>query len=82
MGCEHINIFTIITNNLAKDKSINDKWRNFSNSVSNRNLINVVEDEVVEALSKSVQDSYPNLSHRYYALKSKYLLHIYKHKIK
>tara|TARA_B100001123_G_scaffold401629_1_gene488514 strand:+ start:1178 stop:2980 length:1803 start_codon:yes stop_codon:yes gene_type:complete len=69
---EHINIFTIITNNLAKDKSINDNWRNFSNSVSNRNLINVVEDEVVEALSKSVQDSYPNLSHRYYALKSKW----------
>ena len=45
-----IKIFLIITNTLAKDKSINDNWRNFSNPVSSRNLTNVVEDKVVDAL--------------------------------
>ncbi len=68
----NINIFTIISNTLAKDKNINDRWRKFPNSISNRNLSNVVEDEVVENLSSTVQSYYPKLSHRYYNLKSKW----------
>ncbi len=69
---KNINLFTSITNTLAKDKSINDYWRKFPNPVSSRNLSNVVEDEVVESLASSVIGSYPNLSHRYYKLKSKW----------
>ncbi|MBI29647.1 MAG: oligoendopeptidase F [Pelagibacteraceae bacterium] len=69
----NINIFTSISNNLAKDKSINDDWRNFNNSVSSRNLSNLVEDEVIDSLSKSVKNYYPKLSHRYYYLKAKWL---------
>ena len=67
---QNVKIFSTITNTLAKDKSINDNWRKFSNPVSSRNLSNVVEDEVVEALSKTVKFSYKKLSHRYYKLKA------------
>ena len=68
----NIKIFTTITNTLAKDKSINDTWRNLPEPVSSRNLANVVEDEVVDCLAKSVIDLYPSLSHRYYSLKAKW----------
>ena len=67
---ENVKIFSTITNTLAKDKSINDDWRKLPNPVSARNLSNVVEDEVVEALSKTVKSSYKRLSHRYYKLKA------------
>ncbi|HMA15485.1 MAG: M3 family oligoendopeptidase [Bacteroidota bacterium] len=64
--------FALITNTLAKDKEIEDKWRNFGRPVSSRNLANFVEDEVVDALVSSVQAAYPRLAHRYYALKAKW----------
>lgn len=68
----HKNIFCTITNTLAKDKAINDEWRKYPNPVSSRNLANVVEDEVVDALFKAITDSYPKLSHRYYKIKAKW----------
>ena len=70
---DNISLFTSITNNLAKDKSINDKWRGLPNPVSSRNLSNVVEDEVVEALTETIKENYPKIAHRYYKLKSKWL---------
>lgn len=70
---ENIRIFTLITNTLAKDKSVEDNWRGFARPVSSRNLSNYVEDEVVDALVEAVRDSYPDLSHRYYRLKAKWL---------
>jgi len=66
-----VKTFTFITNTLAKDKITNDKWRKYSSPVDSRNLSNNVENEVVEALSKSVTSNYKNISHRYYELKSK-----------
>ena len=69
---QNVKIFATITNTLAKDKSINDEWRKYPNPIRSRNLSNVVEDEVVEALSHAVTSSYPNLSHRYYAMKAKW----------
>ncbi len=66
-------IFTMVTNILAKDKEIDDRWRRYSHPVAARNLSNQVEDEVVEALTTAVKGSYANLSHRYYALKAKWL---------
>ncbi len=70
---DNISLFTSITNNLAKDKSINDKWRGLPNPVSSRNLSNVVEDEVVEALTETIKENYPKIAHRYYKIKSKWL---------
>ena len=65
-------IFALITNTLAKDKEIDDRWRRFPRPISSRNLANFVEDEVVNALIAAVRDSYPRLSHRYYRLKARW----------
>ena len=69
---QNVRIFSTITNTLAKDKSINDEWRNYPNPVTSRNLSNVVEDVVVEALAHAVTSSYSNLSHRYYKIKARW----------
>src|ERR1700720_1764494 len=65
-------VFALITNTLAKDKEIEDRWRRFPRPISSRNLANFVEDEVVDALIAAVRDSYPTLSHRYYGLKARW----------
>jgi oligoendopeptidase F len=64
--------FALITNTLAKDKEIEDRWRRFPRPVSSRNLANRVEDEVVDALVSAVKAAYPQLSHRYYAIKARW----------
>jgi len=64
--------FTLITNTLAKDKEISDRWRGFKDVADARHLSNRVEPEVVEALVSAVRAAYPKLSHRYYALKAKW----------
>jgi oligoendopeptidase F len=65
--------FALITNTLAKDKAVEDRWRRFASPVSSRNLSNFVEDEVVEALAGAVEAAYPKLSHRYYRLKARWM---------
>ncbi|MDA9508137.1 oligoendopeptidase F [Bradyrhizobium sp. CCBAU 11386] len=64
--------FALITNTLAKDKDISDRWRGFKDVADSRHLNNRVEREVVDALVASVRAAYPRLSHRYYALKAKW----------
>ena len=70
---ENLRLFTLITNVLAKDKSISDEWRGFTDVAAARHLSNRVEPEIVDALVTAVQQSYPRLSHRYYALKARWL---------
>ncbi|MEM1287239.1 MAG: M3 family oligoendopeptidase [Pseudomonadota bacterium] len=70
---DELRTFTLITNVLAKDKEISDRWRGFKDVADSRHLANRVEGEVVDALVQSVRDSFPSLSHRYYALKAKWL---------
>src|SRR6186713_404074 len=65
-------LFSLITNTLAKDKDISDRWRGFADVADARHLSNRVEREVVDALVSAVQAAYPKLSHRYYALKAKW----------
>jgi oligoendopeptidase F len=69
----NVRLFALVTNTLAKDKQIEDEWRHFARPISSRNLANHVEDEVVDALITAVRASYPRLSHRYYALKARWL---------
>src|SRR5581483_6713560 len=69
---ENLRLFTHITNTLAKDKEISDRWRGFKDVAASRHLANRVEPEVVDALVASVRESYPRLSHRYYALKARW----------
>jgi oligoendopeptidase F len=69
----HGRTFALITNTLAKDKEIEDRWRGFGRPISARNLSNFVEDEVVDALIHAVKEGYPSLSHRYYKMKARWL---------
>ena len=70
---QNVKLFTLITNTLAKDKEISDKWRGFKDVADARHLSNRVEPEVVDALVAAARAAYPRLSHRYYAMKAKWL---------
>ena len=70
---ENNRLMTLVLNTIAKDKSTDDKWRGFGRPVSSRNLGNDVEDEVVDALAESVTEAMPKLTHRYYALKARWM---------
>ncbi len=69
----NVRLFSLITNTLAKDKEIIDVWRRYERPASYRNRSNMVEDEVVDALTTAVTGDYARLSHRYYALKARWL---------
>jgi len=70
---ENRRVFTLITNVLAKDRDISDRWHKFDDVAASRHLANRVEPEVVDALVSAVQKAYPRLSHRYYAMKARWL---------
>ncbi|MCC6716266.1 MAG: M3 family oligoendopeptidase [Acetobacteraceae bacterium] len=70
---ERIKLFSLVTNTLAKDKEIIDTWRHYERPGSSRNRANMVEDAVVDALVTAVVADFPRLSHRYYAMKAKWL---------
>ena len=70
---QNLTLFARITNTLAKEKEIEDRWRNMPSPQAGRHLSNQVEPEVVEALRNAVVAAYPKLSHRYYALKAKWM---------
>ncbi|MDV7200898.1 M3 family oligoendopeptidase [Roseovarius sp. 10] len=66
-------LFARVHNTLAKEKEIEDRWRKLPSAQAARHLANHVEPEVVEALRNAVVAAYPRISHRYYALKAKWL---------
>ncbi|MFG5383332.1 M3 family oligoendopeptidase [Yoonia sp. R2-816] len=70
---DNIKLFSRVHNTLAKEKEIEDRWRKMPTPQTGRHLSNHVEAEVVEALRNAVVAAYPRLSHRYYALKAKWL---------
>jgi oligoendopeptidase F len=70
---DNIRVFALITNTLAKDKEISDRWHGFKDIADSRHLSNRVEGEVVDALAAAVKAAYPRLSHRYYKMKAKWL---------
>jgi oligoendopeptidase F len=69
---QNLRLFALISNTLAKDKEISDRWRGFKDIADARHLSNRVEREVVEALVEAVRAAYPKLSHRYYRLKARW----------
>lgn len=70
---ENVKLFARVHNTLAKEKEIEDRWRKMPTPQTARHLSNHVEPEVVEALRNAVVAAYPKLSHRYYALKAKWM---------
>ncbi|MFV0279288.1 MAG: M3 family oligoendopeptidase [Rhodoblastus sp.] len=69
---DNLRVFSLVTNTLAKDKEISDRWRKFGDVADSRHLANRVERQVVDALVAAVRAAYPRLSHRYYRLKAKW----------
>ena len=69
----NLRLFTLITNTLAKDLDIANRWRSYEDVADFRHLANRVERPVVEALASAVRDAYPRLSHRYYRMKARWL---------
>ena len=69
----NVRTFSRVHNTLAKEKEISDRWRGLETPQMSRHLANHVEPEVVEALRNAVVEAYPRLSHRYYALKAKWM---------
>ena len=69
----NLGLFSRITNTLTKEKEIEDRWRKLATPQASRHLANHVEPEVVQALRDAVVAAYPTISHRYYALKAKWL---------
>ncbi len=70
---DNVKLYARIHNTLAKEKEIEDRWRGLPTPQTGRHLSNHVEPEVVEALRNAVVAAYPKLSHRYYALKAKWM---------
>ncbi|SEQ99718.1 M3 family oligoendopeptidase [Thalassovita taeanensis] len=70
---KNVKTFARVHNTQAKEKEILDRWRGMPTAQTGRHLSNDVEPEVVEALRNAVVSAYPKLSHRYYALKAKWL---------
>jgi oligoendopeptidase F len=69
----NIRLFALVLNTLVKDKEVEDRWRKYPTPAASRHLANQVEPEVVDALASAVREAYPRLSHRYYALKARWL---------
>ncbi len=63
----------MVMNTVAADKALEDKWRGFKRPADARHLSNEVDGESVDAMAEAVAAAYPNLSHRYYALKARAL---------
>jgi oligoendopeptidase F len=59
--------FALITNTLAKDKEIADRWRGFKDIADARHLATASSRRWWRHWSQAVRDAYPRLSHRYYA---------------
>ncbi|KKB06820.1 oligoendopeptidase F [Devosia geojensis] len=69
---QNARLFAHVTNVLAKDKEISDRWRGYKDIADSRHLANSVEREVVDALETAVRAAYPRLSHRYYKMKARW----------
>lgn len=70
---ENIDVFASVANTIAKSRLFEDELRGYRRPDEFRNKSNQVENEVVDALVNSVSASYADVSHRYYALKAKWL---------
>jgi oligoendopeptidase F len=64
-------VLALSLNTVAAEKQVEDRWRKFATPAASRHLANEVDADSVEAMEAAVVESYPRLSHRYYALKAK-----------
>lgn len=69
---ENSDQLSMITNVLAKDKSIGDELRGFARPISSQNLSNMImDDSVVDLLLQTIRKNYEKTSQRYFKIKAK-----------
>lgn len=61
----------LVLNTVTAEWALEGRKRGFARPADARHLANEVDGAAVDAMSDAVADSYPRLSHRYYALKAK-----------
>ena len=64
-------VLGLALNTVAMEKAVEDRWRKFDSPAASRHLANEVDAASVAAMEEAVVESYPRLSHRYYALKAR-----------
>ena len=70
---DRLPLFARITNTLVKSKEIEDRWRRLPAPQSARHLANRIDPGIVATLRDTVVSAYPEISHRYYRLKARWL---------
>ncbi|MFN3511810.1 MAG: M3 family oligoendopeptidase [Phenylobacterium sp.] len=68
---ERTPVLSLALDTLAFEKQVEDRWRSYPTPAASRHIANEVDADAVEALEAAVVESYPAVSHRYYALKAK-----------
>lgn len=68
---DNASVLALCLNTLAFEKQVDDRWRKYADPAAYRHLANEVDKDAVDAMAEAVTESYPELSHRYYALKAK-----------
>ena len=68
---ENAPVLALSLNTLAFEKQVEDRWRKYETPAASRHLANEVDKDAVDAMADAVGESYPALSHRYYALKAR-----------
>lgn len=68
-----VSTLALTLNTVAAEKAMEDRWRGFERPADSRHLANEVDGDAVDAMAEAVAAAYPQLSHRYYALKAKAL---------
>ncbi len=66
-------LMSLILNTIAKGQEISNRWHKFEHVEDARHCANRIEPDVVDAFVDTVIKAYPRLSHRYYALKARWL---------
>jgi len=64
-------VMGLVMNTLAFEKQVEDGWRRYAYPAASRHMGNEVDREAVDAMEAAVVESYPAISHRYYALKAR-----------
>lgn len=66
-----VQTMALVLNTVAADHALEGRWRGFKRPADSRHLANEVDGDAVDAMADAVAAAYPQLSHRYYALKAR-----------
>lgn len=70
---ERKKLLTLTWNTQAYEKSVTDAWRKYKTPSHSRHVSNDIDPDVVDAMVNTTRQYYARTSHRYYALKARFL---------